>query len=155
MAIKHFICFKADVAKTNGEGGQNWDDIRERLSETASLWLLVTSFSLTLTSWYDEDARQESLPNTQTTSRKTERVYWAIADTWALWRVEVRLLQHHVYIMGSSVLMKHSTWLKKKHFSKGSSRTSLVVQWLRILLPMQGTQVQSLVREDSAMPWGN
>ena len=28
-------------------------------------------------------------------------------------------------------------------------RTFLVVQWLRICLPMQGTQVQSLVREDS------
>ena len=26
--------------------------------------------------------------------------------------------------------------------------TSLVVQWLRIRLPMQGTQVRSLVRED-------
>ena len=26
--------------------------------------------------------------------------------------------------------------------------TSMVVQWLRIHLPMQGTQVQSLVRED-------
>ena len=26
---------------------------------------------------------------------------------------------------------------------------SLVVQWLRIHLPMQGTQVQSLVQEDS------
>ena len=25
---------------------------------------------------------------------------------------------------------------------------SLVAQWLRILLPMQGTQVQALVRED-------
>ena len=29
-----------------------------------------------------------------------------------------------------------------------NSGTSLVVQWLRILLPMQGTQVQALVRED-------
>ena len=27
-------------------------------------------------------------------------------------------------------------------------RTSLVAQWLRIRLPMQGTQVQALVRED-------
>ena len=27
-------------------------------------------------------------------------------------------------------------------------RTSLVVQWLRIHLPMQGTRVQSLVQED-------
>ena len=29
-------------------------------------------------------------------------------------------------------------------------RTSLVAQWLRIRLPMQGTQVQALVREDPA-----
>ena len=28
--------------------------------------------------------------------------------------------------------------------------TSLVVQWLRIRLPMQGTQLQALVWEDSA-----
>ena len=28
------------------------------------------------------------------------------------------------------------------------SRTSLVAQWLRIHLPMQGTRVQALVRED-------
>ena len=27
-------------------------------------------------------------------------------------------------------------------------RTSLVVQWLRIRLPMQGTQVRALVQED-------
>ena len=27
-------------------------------------------------------------------------------------------------------------------------RTSLVARWLRICLPMQGTQVQALVRED-------
>ena len=26
-------------------------------------------------------------------------------------------------------------------------RTSVVVQWLRICLPMQGTQVQSLIQE--------
>ena len=29
------------------------------------------------------------------------------------------------------------------------SWTSLLVQWIRIHLPMQGTQVHSLVREDS------
>ena len=34
--------------------------------------------------------------------------------------------------------------------------TSLVVQWLRILLPMQRMQVRSLVGElGSHMPWGN
>ena len=31
---------------------------------------------------------------------------------------------------------------------KEPSRTSLVVQWLRIRLPMQGTQVRVLVQED-------
>ena len=37
------------------------------------------------------------------------------------------------------------------HKKKGDhkARTSLVAQWIRIHLPMQGTQVQSLVREDS------
>ena len=124
--------------------------IRERLLEMASLWLLFTSFSLTPTSCYDEDTRQESLPNTQITSRKTRWVCWATEDTLALWRVEVSMLWHHMCIMGSPVLMKHSTWLKKKYFSKGITRTSLVVQQLRILLPMQGTQVQSLVQEDSS-----
>ena len=32
---------------------------------------------------------------------------------------------------------------------KTPSRASLVVQWLRIHLPMQGTRVQALVWEDS------
>ena len=32
--------------------------------------------------------------------------------------------------------------------NSGMNGTSLVVQWLRIHLPMQGTQVQALVRED-------
>ena len=32
---------------------------------------------------------------------------------------------------------------------KKDTWTSLVVQWLRIHLPMKGTQVQSLVQEDS------
>ena len=33
--------------------------------------------------------------------------------------------------------------------------TSLLVQWLRICLPMQGTQVQPLVQEDSTYHGGN
>ena len=31
---------------------------------------------------------------------------------------------------------------------EGEGGTSLVAQWLRIRLPMQGTRIQSLVRED-------
>ena len=30
---------------------------------------------------------------------------------------------------------------------------SLVAQWLRVCLPMQGTRVRALVWEDSRMPW--
>ena len=36
------------------------------------------------------------------------------------------------------------------HSKKVPSRTSLVVQWLRIHLPMQETQVQSLLQESSS-----
>ena len=39
---------------------------------------------------------------------------------------------------------------------KKSTGASLVVQWLRLCLPMRGTQVQSLVLElGTHMPWGN
>ena len=34
------------------------------------------------------------------------------------------------------------------HVQKEAKRASLVVQWLRIHLPMQGTRVRSLVWED-------
>ena len=40
--------------------------------------------------------------------------------------------------------MLSTIYLNQRHW------TSLVVQWLRIHLPVQGTQVQSLVREDPA-----
>ena len=37
---------------------------------------------------------------------------------------------------------------KKKKEKKKTVRASLVVQWLRICLPMQGTRVRALVWED-------
>ena len=44
------------------------------------------------------------------------------------------------------------SFLKSKHVVFGTLkvifRASLVAQWLRILLPMQGTRVRALVRED-------
>ena len=40
------------------------------------------------------------------------------------------------------------TLLREALQSKNYKRTSLVAQWLRICLPMQGTQVQALVQED-------
>ena len=39
-------------------------------------------------------------------------------------------------------------YLDKTIIQKDTRRASLVAQWLRIHLPMQGTLVQALVRED-------
>ena len=39
-------------------------------------------------------------------------------------------------------------WMKKFDQKAKDLGTSLVVQWLRIHLPMQGTRVRALVRED-------
>ena len=61
-----------------------------------------------------------------------------------------------VYVAGSMYSLSITLWV----FSQSSNwiyaaiknvclGTSLVAQWLRICLPVQGTQVRSLVREDS------
>ena len=59
---------------------------------------------------------------------------------WAGWQKNQRTWRH----------MKLLTLRirKKKEWRKVNRWTSLVVQWLRIHLPMQGTRVLSLVRED-------
>ena len=47
--------------------------------------------------------------------------------------------------------MIHSSWSMTTYSlrpRKPYTRTSLVAQWLRILLPMQGTRVRALVQED-------
>ena len=59
------------------------------------------------------------------------------------------------------VYISSSYWYRIIHFSiwsvlglyksiciKNEMKTSLVAQWLRIRLPMQGSRVRSLVRED-------
>ena len=46
---------------------------------------------------------------------------------------------------------KHTDWvllLKERPEKKARGGTSLVVPWLRICLPMPGTRVRALVRED-------
>ena len=42
----------------------------------------------------------------------------------------------------------HLTPVRMAIIKKSTNRTSLVAQWLRICLPMQGTRVRSLVQED-------
>ena len=50
----------------------------------------------------------------------------------------------------------HTSYKENVSLRNGSLRTSLVVQWLRLCLSMQGTKVQFLVRElRSHMPPGN
>ena len=44
------------------------------------------------------------------------------------------------------------TRLKQLSSSNSSSRTSLVVQWLRVCLPMQGIWVWFMVQEDTTCP---
>ena len=45
--------------------------------------------------------------------------------------------------------LAHCKSITLQLYKKKITRISLVVQWLRIHLPMHGTQVQSLVQEDS------
>ena len=51
-----------------------------------------------------------------------------------------------------------SVYVKEKHgrlkSSKGKHWASLVAQWLRVSLPMQGTRVRALVWEDPTCPLG-
>ena len=68
----------------------------------------------------------------------------------------------YIYLNHFAVHLKLRQYCKStilqffKKFKKILSGTSLVVQWLRIHLPMQGTWVRSLVGElRSHMPWGN
>ena len=67
-------------------------------------------------------------------------------------------------IPGWATKIPQATWPKQQQQKKRGEknqpqlifRTSLVVQWLRIRLAMQGTWVQSLVGElRSHKPWGN
>ena len=50
-------------------------------------------------------------------------------------------------IPGWGARIPHASWPKNQNI-KTEAGTSLVVQWLRICLPMQGTRVRSLVQED-------
>ena len=50
-----------------------------------------------------------------------------------------------MYLKGRIVVGEKN---KEKKYKKFETRTSLVVQWLRIRLPMQGTWVRALVWED-------
>ena len=59
-------------------------------------------------------------------------------STPALW--PVKALPHEMRGFSKPVILK---------LYRRENRTSLIVQWLRICRPMQGTQVQSLVREDA------
>ena len=52
------------------------------------------------------------------------------------------------YLAGRTILWRVTVWQSLCSPQKGLLGTSLVAQWLRIHLPMQGTWVWALVRED-------
>ena len=55
-------------------------------------------------------------------------------------------ISHTFILLLRRLSFVHSVVLEP--LSKTNGQASLVVQWLRICLPMQGTQVQSLIQED-------
>ena len=66
-------------------------------------------------------------------------------------------IYHFMLILARKIKIKQTHTHKKPHLWKNIQETnkkklrrgaSLVAQWLRIRLPMQGTRVQALVRED-------
>ena len=56
----------------------------------------------------------------------------------------------HIYLVYIILIPTYESWKykKKKLALKKSLGASLVAQWLRILLPVQGTRVRALVQED-------
>ena len=60
-------------------------------------------------------------------------------------RVSKRYMYTHIH---SSIMHKSQKWEQPVSINRWMDRTSLVAQWLRIRLPMQGTQVRALVWED-------
>ena len=56
--------------------------------------------------------------------------------------------KRHLATFGKNEI-NYDVWIKKNK----TTRTSLVIQWLRIRLPTQGTRVRSLVQEDSTCLW--
>ena len=63
---------------------------------------------------------------------------------WTRRVVRTRLCSPKSMFEGPQNVTIYGNWVFKE-----ANRTSLFVQWLRVRLPMQGTQVQSLVQEDS------
>ena len=58
-------------------------------------------------------------------------------------QVKILILNYTNLFLLLRVILIHLSYRKNIY-----SRTSLVVQWIRICLPMRGIQVQSLVQED-------
>ena len=52
------------------------------------------------------------------------------------------------YLKGNIFSLKKIQMIANSFLSNGDNRASLVAQWLRVCLPMQGTRVRALVWED-------
>ena len=96
-------------------------------------------------------------------SHKTQRRGWShsfLLNALPLLRIQIHLSLRYFFQPHIILIIAFSVWNKTfmntgKNFKQDSIvnlkirvRTSLVAQWLGVRLPMQGTQVRSLVQED-------
>ena len=74
-------------------------------------------------------------------------IYWTFFETYKEDQKITRQIWSQIWPELSYSLYFRSHW-KLSYIWKHYSGTSLVAQWLRIRLPMQGTRTRALVRED-------
>ena len=82
---------------------------------------------------------------------------WSYLEKWVFADV-IKDLKIGSSLIMSGGLLKLKDWgpdKRRRHTEIQRGETSLVVQWIRICLPMQGTRVPTLVRRRFHMPWGD
>ena len=76
---------------------------------------------------------------------------WKSLPCWVVWRLKERMYIEHLsqcLLHPRCSVDSWQVWMVNQFSKETGIGTSLVAQWLRICLPMEGTRVQALVRED-------
>ena len=119
-------------------------------SQKVNSWFLSrNSTSQKGMGWYtSSDEREDLTAKITLPSKDLIQIWWRNQKLY--WQAKAKRIQHH---QTSSTTNAKGTSLSGKHKRrKGPTKTnqwaSLVAQWLRVCLPMQGTGVRALVWED-------
>ena len=119
--------------------------VGEKALVMVTFWILVKWSPWLLVSRRSEGINTVSFLEAGFSSLSLWNVHWAPVALFAgHWKHNLSLLS--LGRQGSNWEDRSSTY--KQQPLKCSFGTSLVAQWLRIHLPMQGTRVRALVRED-------